>query len=112
VDSAWHIIRWIWFAAIVVCLATQLVAARRAGWRSRSRRWAVNVTMICALLPSLVSDIFENREASRVVALVGAAVVVAVTAVFVRTMLQRSGIGSVGDDGDRIEDRTQRLGLG
>ena len=107
-NDAWHIIKWVWIMVMLACFASQLIVARRIGWRNRRGRWVANVTMICAMLPNLVLVTFENRQASRIVALPAAAVAVAVTLILV--LQQEKAAGKTVGLGD-AEDRIQTLGL-
>ena len=107
-NDAWHIVKWVWIVVMVACFASQLIVARRMGWRNRRGRWVATVTAICAMLPNTLSGIFEDRQVGRMVALPSAVVAVAMTLILLFHQGKAAGKTAAYDD---AEDRIQTLGL-
>ena len=110
-EEAWSIIKWVWAATLFAYLIVQVVATLRlTGERRRRSHKVLVVMLVCITLRSGIRDVFENRDASRVVSLVVGVAAVIATLVLIR-MLRARDVVDTTESESGIEGRIQPLKL-
>ena len=110
-QNAWHIVTWVWAAALLTFLVVQGVAAWRldSGGKKRART-IMSVVLGLVLVQNLVRDVFENREASRFVGLIVVLAVLIATVILLRMLRAETLRGNKGIESG-AEDEVQTLKL-
>jgi len=110
-DSAWHIVKWLWFTVFVVYLIVQVLAIRRlAGEHKRSSYRVLAVMLVVITIQGSIERIFENRAANRISILAVGALAAGAIAVLARLIRgQRRAETDAGKGTTEVQIRSMNL---